>query len=178
MASFNLGRVPLFVLKLVGNVLCIVILMSASVIEVRIPFLCAKVTPFFSIQFALSESIYICGRSNSCIDSTAHSSTNWQGSNSHAVSKVEKWRGSVCGGFNNGRRRKTSDHWYNCCLFLRYIHTIFSFNADEVRTFKKVKIGFSDGELIQRCQALILSNFGTKNPEVSIKEKICDKTDF
>ena len=55
MASFNLGRVPLFVLKLVGNVLCIVILMSASVIEVRIPFLCAKVTPFFQYNLLFQK---------------------------------------------------------------------------------------------------------------------------
>ena len=39
---------------------------------------------------------------------------------------------------------------------------------DEVETFKKVKSAFSNEELIQRCQAVILSNFGTKNPEVSI----------
>ena len=45
--------------------------------------------------------------------------------------------------------------------------TIYGFCTDEAKTFKKVKTGFSDGELIQRCHTLILSNFGTKNPEVS-----------
>ena len=45
--------------------------------------------------------------------------------------------------------------------------SIYGFCTDEAKTFKKVKTGFSDGELIQRCHTLILSNFGTKNPEVS-----------
>ena len=56
--------------------------------------------------------------------------------------------------------------------------SIYGFCTDEAKTFKKVKTGFSDGELIQRCHTLILSNFGTKNPEVSTYLKEKKKTDF
>jgi len=126
MASFNLGRVPLFVLKLVGNVICIVILMSASVIE--------KVFTFVVDQTVALTTLL----TQAQIDRDKIPMP-YQRLKNDEVAYVED---SI---MEEGGKPQI---------------------IDEVKTFKKVKIGFSDGELIQRCQALILSNFGTKNPEL------------